>query len=177
MTKIDADINFKGLKNLAKEISKKYSIKVGLLANHGGSDAVEGTDMDLASLGLLMEYGSEDGKIPARSFLEMPIVLKSDEILKTVKADWTVEEINYFIKEGKLDLLSRAYMMGVGAVDVIQDAFESKGFGNWAENRPSTIKKKGSSMPLIDTGNLRRHIVAEVTGDEGTLTYNGGFER
>lgn len=173
MTKINATINYKGLKKLVEEMSKQYTIKVGLLASQGGSDDVEGTDFDLAGLGALMEYGSQDGKIPARSFLEMPITLKSEEILKKVKQDYSVQEINYFLKQGKIDLLSRAYMLGVGAVDAIQEAFETRGFGNWQENASSTIKAKGSDMPLIDTGNLRRHIVAEVTGEEGTLNYKG----
>ena len=173
MTKINATINYKGLKKLVEEMSKQYTIKVGLLASQGGSDDVEGTDFDLAGLGALMEYGSQDGKIPARSFLEMPITLKSEEILKKVKQDYSVQEINYFLKQGKIDLLSRAYMLGVGAVDAIQEAFETRGFGNWQENAPSTIKAKGSDMPLIDTGNLRRHIIAEVTGEEGTLNYKG----
>ena len=171
MTKVNANINYKGLKNLVKELSKQYTVKVGLLANHGGSDDIEGTDMDLAGLGALMEYGSESGKIPARSFLQMPIELKSEEILKKAKQDYSVQEINYFLKQGKIDLLSRAYMLGVGAVEAIQEAFETRGYGNWQENAPSTIKAKGSDMPLIDTGNLRRHIVAEVMGAEGTLTY------
>ena len=174
MTKINATINYKGLKKLVEEMSKQYTIKVGLLASQGGSDNVEGTtDFDLAGLGALMEYGLQDGKIPARSFLEMPITLKSEEILKKVKQDYSVQEINYFLKQGKIDLLSIAYMLGVGAVEVIQEAFETRGFGNWQENAPSTIKAKGSNMPLIDTGNLRRHIVAEVTGEEGTLNYKG----
>ena len=64
-------------------------------------------------------------------------------------------------------------MLGFGEVDAIQEEFETRGVGNWQENAPSTIKAKGSDMPLIDTGNLRRHIVAEVTGEEGTLNYKG----
>ena len=121
------------------------------------------------------EYFGFGGMYPRKTFKSYETIYRepSKEILKKVKQDYSVQEINYFLKQGKIDLLSRAYMLGVGAVDAIQEAFETRGFGNWQENAPSTIKAKGSDMPLIDTENLRRHIVAEVTGEEGTLNYKG----
>ena len=36
---------------------------------------------------------------------------------------------------------------------------------NWAPNAPSTIRRKGSAQPLIDTGELRKAITYVV--DEG----------
>lgn len=50
--------------------------------------------------------------------------------------------------------LSKAGMIGVNAAR--QWFFDPR--NNWAPNAPSTIRRKGSSQPLIDTGSLRAAI-------------------
>jgi hypothetical protein len=191
MTEIKADINYKGLKKLIKEITKEYKIKVGLLSGHGGDDEVS-DDLDLAGLGAIMEYGAtipvtdkmrkylasqglylkdstKEIHIPARSFLQMPLEQKANEILKNTKADYSIQDINYFLDKGKLTLINFAVVLGAECVNAILDAFETGGFGQWAENHPFTIQQKGSSSPLIDTGALRQKITAEITSADGTL--------
>ena len=56
-SEISAKINYGGLKNLIKEMSKNYSVKVGLLAENGGSDEVS-ENLDLAGLGAVQEFGA-----------------------------------------------------------------------------------------------------------------------
>lgn len=178
MTKITTDFNFKGMKKLVEAITKEYQIRVGLLSGAGGAEAIQDHDgntnseFDYAGLGALMEYGSKDGKIPARSFLQMPLEQKMDEILKKTRNDYSIQELNYFLEQNKLDLTSFAIVLGANCIDAIQEAFNTQGFGEWTPNAPSTIKKKGSSGPLIDTGALRQKIVAEIVTPEGTL-YTG----
>lgn len=166
------------------------SSKVGIDGHTKGSTAVS-NDMDIAGLGALQEYGCDikiskkmaaflhfkaeelglppkSGKgdgyihIPARSWLQMPIqkknALKNKIIKKFGEAPESVE--NYIADTG--DLMSLAIMVGVSAVEQIQEAFESEGFGQWAPNSALTVAQKGSAMPLIDTGKLRGGVTYEV---------------
>ena len=68
--------------------------------------------------------------------------------------------------EGGL-LKDLADAVGTSALEQIQEAFKTEGFGEWAENRPATIKAKGSSSPLIDTGRLRKAITYKVEENNG----------
>ena len=72
-----------------------------------------------------------------------------------------IETVEYWIAE-KGDLMSVAMMLGGAGVRLINEAFETSGWGNWAPNSPLTIAQKGSAMPLIDTGKLRQSITYEV---------------
>ena len=47
---------------------------------------------------------------------------------------------------------------------IIQNAFDTRGFGLWAENSPRTIARKGSDAPLIDHGELRRAVNHDIVG-------------
>lgn len=195
MTEVKANIDYKRMKKLIQAITKEYQIRVGLLSGNGGDDEVS-DDLDLAGLGAIMEYGAtipvtdkmrkylasqglylkestKEIHIPARSFLQMPLEQKASEILKNTRADYSIQDINYFLDKDKLTLINFAVVLGAECVNAIQDAFDTGGFGQWEENHPFTIAQKGSSKPLIDTGNLRSKITAEITGDEGTL-YVGG---
>lgn len=43
----------------------------------------------------------------------------------------------------------------------VVEMFETSGHGKWPPNKPSTIAKKGSSKPMIDTGAMMGSIRAE----------------
>ncbi len=188
---ISANINFGGLKNLVQEMAKDYSVKVGLLAEQGGSDEVS-HNLDLAGLGAVQEFGARikvtdkmrgflawkfgihlkkettEIVIPARSWLQMPVE-RSEELRQKIKEkseltksdrellEMTIQEYG----EGGL-LNSFAYAVGASALEQIQEAFDTGGFGEWTPNSPATIALKGSSQPLIDEGKLRSKITFEV---------------
>ncbi len=190
MVEINAKINYGDIKNVVQAMSKKYQVKVGLLANKGGADDIS-EDMDLAGLGALQEFGCDikitkkmaaflhfkaeelglpesdkkgDGyiHIPARSWLQMPIQRRNAIKNKLIKHfGESKEDIEHYIAKSG-DLMSLAIMIGVSAVEQIQDAFDSNGFGEWAANSALTIAQKGSAMPLVDTGSLRQAITYEV---------------
>lgn len=168
---IKAEIDFKKLKDAVKTLSQSKQIKVGLLSQKGGSEEIS-DNLDLAGLGAVHEFGtdiertSKKGKdytinIPARSFLEMPMVQHQADFRKKLKKLWGKDALEHIIEKG--DYLSLAIAIGQASVNHIQDAFDSRGFGEWQENSPATIRQKGSDMPLIDTGNLRSHIDKEIT--------------
>ena len=47
----------------------------------------------------------------------------------------------------------------------VVDRIDSRGDGDWAPNAPSTIARKGSDAPMIDTGQLRSSIRGESGND------------
>lgn len=184
---IKASVKYGKLKKAIEAMSKEFNVKVGLLAGQGGDTEI-GDNMDLAGLGAVHEFGAtirvtdkmrgffyhQFGVnlkkttttivIPARSFLELPITQQTAKLKKYMVQHFGgegVEAIEYWIAE-KGDLMSVAQMLGASAVEVIHEAFQTNGFGNWQPNSPLTIAEKGSAMPLLDTGNLWQHIHYEV---------------
>lgn len=188
---INAKINYKELKQVIQAMSKQYKVKVGLLANKGGSDVVS-DDMDLAGLGALHEFGCDikitkkmaaflhfkaeelglppsNGKgdgyvhIPARSWLQMPLERRKDLQKRIIQYFGEgKEDVEHYIATTG-DLMSLAIMIGTAAVEQIQEAFQTDGFGEWKANSAYTIANKGSAKPLVDTGSLRQAITFEVS--------------
>ena len=162
----------KVLKKLAWTLNGDYVTKVGVL---GSTDSrpEEGT-IDNAGIGLVQEFGSLVNKVPARSWLRMPIVHRIKMILKAVSNK--KREVEQAFENGDGEVI---YMvLGLACESAIQEAFDSHGFGTWAPNRPLTIeggwgrngksgkafftKGKKSDSPLIDTGEFRQSVTSSV---------------
>lgn len=108
-----------------------------------------------ADIGLAHEKGSVTRRIPRRSFIEMPLTMfLSKEVEKAIPAIRKAFE--------SLDLRKANAILGLAGESVILQAFNSSGFGKWAPNSPVTVKRKGSSRPLIDTAQLRKSINSRV---------------
>lgn len=147
-------VNIKWLEDLGKEWNKGYYVKVGLLGDK--ATRKEGDGITNPELGVIHEFGTVDGKIPARSWLRMPLEFKARDILKFLDSD----TIKSMIVHGQ----AKAVMKKLGGVAeaIIQEAFTTRGFGQWAPNAPSTVANKGSSAPLIDTAQMERAVTTEV---------------
>lgn len=145
--------NISSLKELRAELSKGYKSKVGVIGSKATRQNSQG-GFNNAEIGIVHEMGSEFLNIPARSFLRMPIESQRKELAEYAKKK------KELISNG--DLIKFFSLIGIKAEEIIQKAFETQGFGKWAANSPSTIAKKGSSAPLIDTGELRKSITSEV---------------
>jgi phage gpG-like protein len=153
--KVDLSLLYKLQKNLS--ISKKYYTKLGILSGKITRNNEEQNSINNAELGLIHEFGSRKRNIPARSFLRFPIEFKAKELTKFIANKEDIEKI--IVKQG----LKQVYkLLGVKGEAIIQEAFETKGFGTWLDNSPETIKQKGSDKPLIDTSQLRRSITSKV---------------
>jgi len=153
-------INNEPAKRLLAGLGAGYVTKVGVL----GRKASRKDEMSNADIGLVHEKGSYSQKIPRRSFLEMPLTLKHKEIFLKKKQFYS-EVIQKILKgESPETAWKQAYTkLGIAGEAVVQDAFETRGFGNWKENRPKTIlRKKGKDSPLIDTAQLRKSITSKV---------------
>jgi hypothetical protein len=148
----------RGYKDLVTRIfglsASKISIEVGILEDEPhGDDAIS-----MIELGTIHEFGT--ATIPERSFIrawfdeqEPELRTKFAELMKSV-----VEG-----KRSKEDILE---LMGLYCVGQMQARMAA---GIEPGNAPSTIARKGSSTPLIDTGVLRSsisHRVVEGGGGE-----------
>lgn len=156
-------LNIDKLLELERETGIRYVTQVGILGDKAArfnTDQKTGTaatseSLTNAELGLIQERGSISRHIPARSFLQMPLFLKLDKNLSSLK-----KLILRGIEVGDLRIAYRD--LGILAENIVQQAFGSGGFGHWLPNKPSTIARKKSSQPLIDTGQLRRSISSRV---------------
>lgn len=145
--------DFKQLDLFVKAIDSNLVVKVGILGRKAGR--TDGEGQSNADIGFIHEFGTS--KIPRRSFLRMPLFQYSTDILSMVKKAGALKKL----AAGKtIEVLAD---LGIACENVILRAFDAAGWGDWAPNAPSTIRRKGSSAPLIDTGQLRRSITSAVT--------------
>ena len=144
------EINDKKLNKLIKNLKEPYKVRVGVL--NGGEFMDKNSNITVAGYGLVNEFGSITKNIPARSFIRMPL---NQELPKAILKNKTF--IANILKKQE-NLLKLYVNLGITAKSIVLNAFYTSGFGNWQPNKPSTIRRKGSSKPLIDTGRLRQSI-------------------
>jgi hypothetical protein len=144
--------DFKNLNKLAKELSKKYYVDVGIIGAGSYEDGAT-----IAGIGAVHEFGSYTLGIPERSFIRMPIEKQTSQIEKDTKSE---------SKDllGKGDIKGVFQILGIACENAIQEAFETGGFGTWPDITDVTKQKKGSSAILIDDGTLRKSITSKVGG-------------
>lgn len=182
---------FKRLNNLMKDLGQKYSIRVGIIGDKAYEQHPH-TDLTMAELGAIHEFGStitvtdkmrgwfwynaEVHKsnnpviIPTRSFLRMPLLSGEGkkEIQKAINSQLSSDrEVNKIVANydnGGL-LESVAEYVGIKALQRVQQAFETSGFGNWAPITEFTKARRlgeGGNNPLDDTGDLKESITFKV---------------
>ena len=157
--KVEYKSNLKGLDNLEKAIKNKLETRVGIL----GSSPNRGESATNADIGLTHEMGVVSKNIPARSWLRMPLEEKAKEISNKVLKNKQV--IAAEMAGGDMEKMYE--VIGLAAEVAIQEAFESRGFGKWADLSQKTITAKGSDSPLIDTGQLREAVMSQVEKRRG----------
>ena len=126
-----------------------YRVKVGLPEGTGAYP--DGTSVIL--VGAVNEFGSDDGRIPERSFLRAAF-----RDGKT-RLDGIRAELVRAVSEGRRDPVEALELLGTEAASMVQDKILAV---RQPPNAPSTVKSKGSSNPLVDTGLLRQSITWEV---------------
>jgi len=125
--------------------AKVRSVKVGYWV--GENHEEDGTDLTVVARA--NEYGTK--RIPQRSFLRSTV-------------DEDREVINRFMEnqlraytEGKNSLLGAITGIGVKVVGLVKSKIKKS--KSWAvPNSPVTIALKGSSTPLVDTGEMRNKV-------------------
>jgi hypothetical protein len=119
---------------------------------------VEGSGADTVMIAAIQEFGVPEKGIPERSFIRAPFAAHKTECVGLLKIE---------IKkayEGRGDIPKALDRLGLKMVSFMRTAIKFSSGGNepYPPNAPSTIEKKGSSRPLVDTGQLLRSITHEV---------------
>ena len=140
--------DFSKLEALIADLKEKHFVDIGVLESGSTPNG-----KSIAEYGAYNEFGSitRPDHPPKRSFIRMPLSEHSDKV------------VSYVEKHAKehleaSDVLGIFEDIGIAGESVIQEAFDTRGFGTWPENKPSTIARKGSDTPLIDDGTLRHAI-------------------
>lgn len=128
---------------------KGLSVVVGVTAkSNARSDEL--TNADLA---MIHEFGSPVHNIPERSFLRKPLINNAETVASLAKT-----AIGKFIA-GEISLEAALGYVGEEAKGISKEAVTN---GISPALKPATIKRKKSSKPLIDTGQLLNSITYEV---------------
>lgn len=135
------------IKRLIKQL-EKFEVDVGFNENSGSYPAEEGEEsITVADVAAWNEFGTE--RAPSRPFMRQTI--KDNKTKITNHANKALKAaIN---GGGAQELLN-----SIGSFTKGQMQKEIRN-GDWEPNAPSTIARKGSSKPLIDTGRMRQSIV------------------
>lgn len=121
---------------------KKLEVRVGF--QRGDAQEEDGTDMcDVAAFN---ELGTDH--IPARPFIRQSVDDNESKIKSFLKG-----EVKDFAQGKSAEQILKE--IGIFQKDLMQDKITS---GSFAPNAESTIKKKGSSKPLVDTGRMRQSV-------------------
>jgi phage gpG-like protein len=138
------------LEKLLRKTQKQSHVAVGIL-----QDEPHDERFSMLDLAMVHEYGSRDGRIPARSFIRSTCDAKQKEHLELIR---TLQEK---ILLGRLTAKQALTQLGeVVAKDMAQTINE----GVQPALLEETIRRKKSSKPLIDTGRLKGSITHEVRG-------------
>lgn len=133
------------LKALARQLKNtgKY-VKVGLPdSNHKGSH------LTIAQIGMIHEYGAPGAGIPERPFLAVSIKKSEGDIIR-------LNRVNLKMILNNMTTFDKALeQLGLMAQGMIQAYIP---VGDFVPLRPETIARKGSSGPLIDTGQMRQSV-------------------
>lgn len=131
----------------------ELSVFVGWLRSSGIHKG--GTKMTVAQIAALMEFGSRDGKVPERAALRSMLASNVDEIKKLCG------KLCLQIASGKMDKKRALGVLGQFLVDKTRSKIQE---GLPPPNAASTVRRKGSNKPLIDTGQLVGSVEWEIRG-------------
>ena len=113
-------------------------------------DAPDADDMTMAQLGAIQHFGVP-GRIPARRWLDLGVVSGVTEYTEAVTS-------------ADVDTIEQALeIVAIEAKSAVQEFVRDL---SEPPNAQSTIRKKGSSNPLIDTGEMLGSIDARMTNEK-----------
>jgi len=122
---------------------KDSVVKAGILAKDGSQNHSEG--ITVFQIGMIHEFGVPEKNIPRRSFIRVPIENNIKEITKLIENNHRLVSENAMSAKVALDRI------GIKAQNTIKESFRNN---DWKPLKRATVKRKGSSRPLIDTGQL-----------------------
>lgn len=132
-------------KKFYKELEqlKKLQVRIGFQRGKKKYD----DETDMCDVALFNELGTS--KSPSRPFLRQSVDDNGDKINALCKS------IMKNVANGSCTAEEAYKKAGVYIKGLVQEQIKN---GEFEANKPSTIKKKGSDKPLIDTGQMRQSV-------------------
>lgn len=158
------NLNVRNMQAAVDQLRKELKAYVGdkhvTVGIHEGSQQPESGELNMATLGAVQHFGSEDGRIPARPWLDTGVESGTQEILETIRSG----------ADKGLPLDAVLEQVGVVAAGAVQEYMTDL---RTPPNAPVTIERKGSDNPLIDTGAMRQSVSYAVIREKPTEGIGG----
>lgn len=140
-----------------KEIEKlkKMKVRVGYQQGKDFYDE-DGKKVDVLDVAMFNELGT--ARTPSRPFMRKSVDDNADKITSFCKSRLKG------IADGSKNAETVLKEIGAMQVGLIQKTIKD---GDFVPNAPSTIAKKGSDKPLIDTGQMRQSVHYVITDKKG----------
>ncbi len=149
------DYNIEGLERIRGNLEEsKLTAKLGIFGDKNKRD--DNTGRTNADIGAAHEFGVLTKKLPRRSFLLDPLTIKGKELTK--KVGQIIDR--YIDEENGIETILE--LVGIYGESIVQEAFETGGFGAWQPIKEATANRKGSSQILIHKSELRRSVISKV---------------
>jgi hypothetical protein len=136
-------------RTIKKLESDKLECAVGFPQGKGAETPWYDSGESILEVAIQNEYGLPAANIPARPFMQQ----SGPKIQEAY--DEAAGKAGEAIMAGELDVDTFLEAAGQQSVGIIQDTIAT---GSFAPNAPYTIAKKGSSVPLIDSGDMRKFV-------------------
>lgn len=155
----EVDHGWERIRSLARSLKQGGSYaKAGVLdgaAREGTGQAEALTNAELAAV---HEFGAPSVGIPERSFIRGPFDAHREDYTSALG------KLLGKALEGEKDFAKALGIVGQMMARDMRAAItrSSGGYAPFPPNSPATIEKKGSSRPLIDSGQLRRAVTSTV---------------
>ena len=147
----------KGARALATRLHRVAGsrVKVGVLddAPKEEGESASSSPLSLLEVASVHEFGAPAAGIPARSFIRAGVDENLPEIRRVQHA------LAVQVMRGAVELPVALDRLGAKVTALLQNRI-ARGIG--PENAPATIARKGSSKPLVDTGQLKASITWKV---------------
>lgn len=152
----------KVFKELRAKIGKLADARVRVGILEGGDDEVESEygDLTIVELATIHEYGAPEANIPERSFLRKTF---TDDRGRADLAKFQAEQAKQVIA-GKLGARTALKRIGAWGAAKVRERIRAH---IDPPLKPATIKRKGSSTPLVDTGHLQSSVSWELEEEGG----------
>jgi hypothetical protein len=134
-------------------------VKVGWVGS-AAHQIEEDSELTLAELALIHEYGTEDGRIPERAPLRRAMMKHQGDIAKLYRV------LAYNVMTGKQTAEQACNTLGLKVAAWIRETITA---GLTPPLATETILRKGSTKPLIDHGQLLNAITYEIVDAAGAL--------
>lgn len=140
----------------AADAAVRVGVPSGVKAQERQPDnTIKDGPADLALVAAVNEFGAPEVGIPERPFLRRGIIHARADARRLNRVSlWEV-------LHERMTLRAAMEKLGVFMVGSVQKEITD---GEFAPNAPSTAERKGSTHPLIDTGQLRQSITYQVEG-------------